>query len=136
MMKLPKALHLCALAVPLAFALGCGGAKKETKAQPPPPESKMSDEEAMVGEWRSGEDSLTLTDKGRYVWKTTRSCSRPPCPETKSNGSYEFRGKKLYLDPEEGGDMVLGYQLSWEPRTVKLHSEKEDRTWTYTYASK
>lgn len=115
--------------------VACGGGDKKVAKDEPVQETQpqMTDAEALVGTWGAGNERLSFTDDGRYTWEKTRPCGAPPCPKETASGTWQLRNDMLYLDPQAGGDRVLSYQLSWEPRTLALSEKKSGKSWTFGY---
>lgn len=130
-MKITRLVMLPLIALSLALA-ACGG--DEVKETPPPEEPKMSDAEAIIGSWKSGSTVISFKNGGGYIWDVARACGTPPCPTTRTKGRYELRRGQVYLDPEEGQDQVLNYNIMWNPRRMHLrYASGGTGEWNLTY---
>ncbi len=131
-MRLVRVLGLVALSLTLSTA-ACGD--KET-VQPDPGPTQVQrppDSEAIIGSWGAANSRISLQADGRYTWELIRPCGQPPCPSTKTTGTYTLQRNNLYLKDAQGNDRVLSYQIAWDPRTLTLRDPRSNEQWRMTF---
>ena len=120
--------------VALTLSLGaCGSSEKkktDTPTETAPTVTTRPDSEAIVGTWQAGTTTIKFTADGKYTWNETRACGAPPCPTTSSNGTYQFRNGKLYLNAA-GADTNEAVEFQWAPGQdgLMLNSNKQGKSW-------
>ncbi len=114
------------------FAVACGSSEKATTNNNAPTVEMRPDGEAIIGTWSDGTTTLTLGADKKYSWEMMRPCGAPPCPTTTSGGTWVLRSGKLYLDPNEGSDEVIKYNLDQTTRSLGISSSSKGKSWTLT----
>ncbi len=120
------------LAVSAGLALGACGSSEKKKDEPveTPTVAPKSDQEALVGSWSDGASTITFQSGGAYTWEESRPCGAPPCPSTATSGTWQLRNGKIYLDPAEGGDEIIEFDLMDQQSRLALTSAKQNKTWS------
>lgn len=118
----------------LALSLGaCGSSDKKT-TDTPAETAARPDAEAIVGTWKAGTTTIAFGADGNFTWSETRPCGAPPCPATTSNGTYEFRNGKLYLNAAGETTEVIEYEWATGQNGLMLNSNKRGKSWNLTRA--
>lgn len=116
------------MAVTAGLALGaCGSSEKKNESDPTFVEK--SPDQAIIGRWSDGSNTVAFESGGAYRWEEARSCGSPPCPGTVSTGKWSYRNGNIYLDHSEGGDEIIGFSFMDQQTGVTLTSEKQSKSW-------
>jgi len=102
----------------LAFS-ACGSSETK-KTDDTPAWTAAPDAEAIVGAWKSGDNSVTFDANGNYRWEKAIPCGNPPCPTSASSGTYRITHGKLYLDPQQGDDQIVEFTFGDMQKSVSL----------------
>lgn len=110
-----------AAVVAMGLALGACG-DKEAKKDNTPTWTPAPDGDAIIGSWSDGANTFTFDSNLNYRWEKEVSCGKPPCPTTATSGTYSLKQGKVYLDPQEGNDLVIDYTFENQQKSVSLHA--------------
>jgi len=117
------------MAVTAGLALGaCGSSEK--KKDDGPTFSDRAPEEALVGRWTDGSNTISFEPGGSYRWEEARSCGAPPCPATVQTGKWSLRNGKIYIDHSEGGDEIVEFGFMDQQTGLSLTSAKQSKSWS------
>ena len=92
-----KRLGLVLLTVAAMLTLGGCPDEKKPDPAPGPTGPTMTDAEALIGTYASGQHVITFTDSNTFTWNMPRPCAAPPCPVKRSEGTYSLRHGKIYF---------------------------------------
>jgi hypothetical protein len=126
----------------LVMVVALLGACPEDKAPAAPVDNTptMSDAEAAVGTWASGQNSITLMSNGSFRWDMPRPCGAPPCPIKTTTGTYQIHGGQLHLNPTEGNTLTMPYRIHWAGKNVRgsfwFRSDAYQGEWTLPYTGR
>jgi hypothetical protein len=118
------------LVVSAGLALGACGSSEKKKEPVDTGPTALPVKEALVGGWTDGTSTLKLMAGGAYSWVESRPCGAPPCPSTSTSGTWQLRNDKIYLDPADGGDEIISFDLMDHQSRLVLTSAKQDKTWS------
>jgi len=118
------------MAVTAGLALGACGSSDKKKDTSGPTYSDKAPEEALVGRWSDGSNTVSFESGGRYRWEEARSCGAPPCPASATSGTWTLRNGKIYLDPSEGGDEIIEFGFVDQQMGLSLSSAKQGKNWS------
>ena len=68
--------------------------------------------QALDGRWKAGKLQVIFGADGTYTWIQARACRKKPCASDTTSGTYTVRRGKLYLNPNEGNDRIVGAKFS------------------------
>ncbi|MEC9073545.1 MAG: hypothetical protein VX938_14230 [Myxococcota bacterium] len=68
--------------------------------------------QALDGRWKAGKLQVLFGADGTYTWIQARACRKKPCASDTTSGTYTIRRGKLYLNPNEGNDRIVGAKFS------------------------
>lgn len=119
------------LAVSAGLALGACGSSEKKKTEPEGPGFVAAPpEQALVGNWSDGSNTVHFDPGGSYRWEEARQCGAPPCPTTTSAGKWQLRNGKIYLYPADGGgDEIVEFNFSDNQTGLGLSSAKQSKNW-------
>ncbi len=111
---------------------GCADkdAKKEDTA-PVKQSPTMTDAEAVVGTYASGQIRFKANAEGKFSFDMPEKCAAPPCKVSRKMGAYELKRGKLYLN-HDGATHVWDYKFTFDPRTMTI--SKDGQSWTLKHA--
>ncbi len=119
------------VAVSAGLTLGaCGSSEKKSDTPSGPTYTDRAPEEALIGRWSDGSNTISFESGGSYRWEEARACGSPPCPTTASSGRWTLRSGKIYLDPSEGGDEIVEFGFMDNQTGLSLSSAKQGKNWT------